>query len=389
MPRPYLYNISWVSRNRLVFIFIGCVVLLTLTLKTFWSSGATPPFPTVYTQTPSPERCRQAEEYKSTKTSPTSGNEVEGFLPLAEAEQLCSSHGLKPYKERTKPRKVYDLFLFNTEFDWLEIRINELSKQVDNFILLEAMQTFSDKPKPLYYDRNKGCLLDLAPDKLVYHALDLAEVDHGWWSPNWSREKYARNAMFSSVFPFLTGTSAPNYKDVILVSDVDEIPRPETIRVLRNCEFPKKTNLRSRFYYYSYQWEHHSKDWEHPQVTWYDGLDKTIQPNDLRWGYKSANWNFPNSSWHCSSCFATVAEMEYKIASFSHQEFNQEKFREPSEIVRRVRNGLDLFDRRKEIYDRQDPVIDYPQYLRQAGNDQRFGFLLNRDPENANFQDFP
>jgi beta-1,4-mannosyl-glycoprotein beta-1,4-N-acetylglucosaminyltransferase len=388
MPRHFLYSISWISRSRLVLI-ITCVILFTLILNTFWSSGPTPAFPSFYTQTPSPERCRQAAEFKLTDTSPTSGNEVDGFLPWTEAVELCSSHGLKPYQDRTHPRKVYDLFLFNTEFDWLEIRVNQLFKQVDHFILLEAMQTFSNKPKPLYYHRNKDCLADLAPDKLVYRALDLSEKDHGWWQANWRREEYARNAMFTKVFPLLANAAAPNYKDVILVSDVDEIPRPETIKVLRNCEFPKRTNLRSRFYYYSYQWEHHSKDWEHPQATWYDGLDKTILPNNLRWEYKKANWNYPNSSWHCSSCFATVAEMDYKIASFSHQEFNKEKFRSPSEIVRRVRNGLDLFDRKKELYDRLDPVTDYPDYLAQDGNDERFGFLLNRDPENANFQDYP
>lgn len=389
MPRPFLYNISWILRNRLYSV-IFCFILFALILTTLRSSGSpTPPFPSLYTQRPSSERCRQADQYRLTDTSPTGGNDVEGFLPLEEAQQLCASYGLGPYLDRAQPRKVYDLFLFNTEYDWLEIRVNQLFKQVDHFILLEAMQTFSNKPKPLYYHVNKHCLLDLAPEKLVYRALDLAEKDHGWWFTNWNREEYARNAMFTKVFPLLSGSAAPNYKDIILVSDVDEIPRPETIRVLRNCEFPKKTNLRSRFFYYSYQWEHQTKDWEHPQATWYDGLDKTILPNTLRWGFQNANLNLQNSSWHCSSCFATVAEMDYKIASFSHQEFNQQKFRDPSEIVRRVRSGLDLFDRRREVYQRQDPVLDFPDYLLRHGNQERFGFMLNRDPPNANFQDYP
>jgi beta-1,4-mannosyl-glycoprotein beta-1,4-N-acetylglucosaminyltransferase len=321
------------------------------------------------------------------RNSSTSGTDVVGFLPLEQAEALCASHGLDVFRDRNQPRKVYDLFLFNTEFDWLDIRLNELSSHVDHFILLESLQTFTGHEKPLYFKENFNCLRDLAPEKLVYHALDMSDMS--FWRGAWAREEYARNAMFTKVFPSLLPPATPNLMDVILVSDVDEIPRPETIEVLRNCDFPKRTNIRSRFFYYSFQWEHHGKDWQHPQATYYDGLHNTILPNDLRWKWKKADWNFKNASWHCSSCFSTVAEMDYKIASFSHQEFNKEKFRAPAEIVQRVRNGIDLFDRRKEKYDKQDPVYDVPEYLTQGENTERYNFLLDRDPLNANFHDYP
>lgn len=128
----------------------------------------------------------------------------------------------------------------------------------------------------------------------------------------------------------------------------------------------------------------------HPQATWYDGMSKTILPDTLRMGFDGKDyWNFTNSSWHCSSCFSTVAEMDYKIASFSHTEYNKPKFRDPKEIVRRVRNGLDLFDRPKEHFQRLDPVVDVPAFLKVQENAERFKFVLDRDPENANFVDYP
>jgi beta-1,4-mannosyl-glycoprotein beta-1,4-N-acetylglucosaminyltransferase len=382
--RPPLIYILWGSRSRRL-IFLSSIVIFIILIQLLWKSPP-PPFPK-YTQRPSVGRCQEAYKYTSTLNSSTSGREVVGFLPLDQAEALCSSHGLQTFKDRSRPRKVYDLFLFNTEFDWLEIRLKELSPYVDHFILLEALETFSGNHKPLYFKDNYECLKDLAPDKLVYHALDMSDMS--FWRGSWAREEYARNAMFTKVFPSLLSPAIPNYKDVILVSDIDEIPRPETIEVLRNCEFPKRTNIRSRFFYYSYQWQHHGPDWEHPQATWYDGLNDTILPNDLRWNWKKAEWDFQNASWHCSSCFSTVAEMDYKIASFSHQEFNKEKFRDPAQIVRRVRNGIDLFDRPSEKYDRQDPVTDVPDFLLHPENAERFKFMLDRDPPNANFIDYP
>jgi beta-1,4-mannosyl-glycoprotein beta-1,4-N-acetylglucosaminyltransferase len=386
--RPSLYALVWASRTRRFGIFL-VIVTIILAINLYGSSSpTTPPFRS-FTERPTAHRCQDALKYKASHNSSTSGTKVVDLLPLQEAQTLCAAHGLEVYSDRSRPRKVYDLFLFNTEFDWLEVRINELFPYVDHFILLESLQTFSGNSKPQYFKENLECLLDLAPEKLIYHGLDMSDRTYGWWKPAWDREEYARNAMFTQVFPSLLPPAKPNHKDVILVSDIDEIPRPETITVLKNCDFPKRTNLRSRFFYYSYQWEHHGKDWEHPQATWYDGAENTILPNDLRWGHKKAEWNYQNASWHCSSCFSTVAEMDYKIASFSHQEFNQEKFRAPSEIVRRVRNGIDLFDRSSEKYDKQVPARDYPEFLKKGENAERFRFMVNRDANNANFLDYP
>jgi beta-1,4-mannosyl-glycoprotein beta-1,4-N-acetylglucosaminyltransferase len=100
-------------------------------------------------------------------------------------------------------------------------------------------------------------------------------------------------------------------------------------------------------------------------------------------------WDFANSSWHCSSCFSTIAELDYKIASFSHLEYNKPQFRDPAQIVHRVKNGLDLFDRPKEKYDKIDPIVDIPRFLKVEENAERFKFLLDRDSENANFVDYP
>lgn len=206
--------------------------------------------------------------------------------------------------------------------------------------------------------------------------------------------------MLTQVIPRLVkegGPKSPKIGDVLVVSDLDEIPRPETLMLLRSCHFPRRTNIRSRFYYYSWQWLHRGPDWEHPQATFYDGAG-TLRPHDLRMNYAGSGFftnilrrltpvaDLWNASWHCSSCFNTVAEMQTKISSFSHMAFNIPEFTDPQNLVPRVRNGQDLFARPDQIYDRIDNNNDAPRYL--LDNKERFDYLLNRDPENANFKDY-
>lgn len=302
------------------------------------------------------------------------------FLPLEQAQELCNTQEFEIYPDRKNHRKIYDLFLIGTELDWLEIRLNELHRHVDYFVIVESSRTFTDHPKPLHFQDNFERFAKFAP-QIIYRQIDFAGMED---NSTWEREHYQRNAMYDLVFPSLLGKQAPVLNDVLLVSDIDEIPRPSTLTLLRNCMFPERTTLRSRFFYYSFQWEHDGGDWNHPQATFYQG-SFTIKPEDLRMG--AGDWDISNSSWHCSSCFETVAQMDDKIGSFSHTEYDRPEFRDPAEIVRRVRNGLDLFDRESEKYNKVDATVDLPEYLK--ANNKKFAFMINRDPANANFKDYP
>lgn len=311
-----------------------------------------------------------------------------GFLTLPQAEGFCRAHKWRVYPERTTRRKIYDLFMINTELDWLEIRLNELKDEVDYFVILESASTFTNLSKPLHLHEHWE-QFSAFHHKIIYRVLN----DTGLSSNvAWDHEDLQRNAMFDQVFPALSGEQEPSLGDVILVSDIDEIPRPATLQVLRNCKYPRRLTIRSRFYYYSFQWLHRGKEWAHPQATIYEG-EKTIRPANLRNGDggniiqtqldKADLWN---AAWHCSSCFATLEEIVTKMSSFSHVELNQPQFREPAEIVRRVRNGLDLFDRQGEFYDRVESNADIPEYMKNKKDE--FSYMLDRDPPNANFRDY-
>jgi beta-1,4-mannosyl-glycoprotein beta-1,4-N-acetylglucosaminyltransferase len=311
-----------------------------------------------------------------------------GFLKLPRAQEFCRAHKWKVYPDHTKRRKIYDLFMINTELDWLEIRLNELKGEVDYFVILESATTFTSNSKPLYLQQHWENFTAFH-HKIIYRVLNDTGLSS---SIAWDHEDLQRNAMFDQVFPTLSGEQEPDLGDVILVSDIDEIPRRSTLQVLRNCKYPRRLTLRSRFYYYSFQWLHRGAEWAHPQATIYEG-DKTIRPANLRNGdggniikTQLDKANLWNAAWHCSSCFATVEEMVTKITSFSHVGWNQPQFRNAAEIVQRVRNGLDLFDRKGENYDRVESNDDIPEYIKM--HEDEFSYMLDRDPPNANFRDY-
>jgi len=310
-----------------------------------------------------------------------------------EASAFCRDHGWALFKPRSPSnrRKVYDLFMINSELDWMEIRLNTTYDYVDYFVVVESPKSFQGREKPLTIKENWDRFSPYH-DKIIYHQLDLPEG----FNPTitWAYEDLQRNAMFLQVFPHLQNSQQPEYGDVIIVADVDEIVRPETLSLLRTCEFPRRLTLHSRFYYYSFQFLHHgAREWPHPQATYYQG-QRTILPANLRGGdggfkplYEMEKGDLWNAGWHCSSCFSSIGEFLNKLSSFSHLRMNAEQFRQPDTIAYHVRNGKDLWGREGEAYDRIEDNHDLPQLILDQAD--RFKYLTNRDGPSAGFSDYP
>jgi len=308
---------------------------------------------------------------------------------------ICRDHGFSLF---TRPRRVYDLILLSTELDWLEIRLHAHGPYVDYFVIVESPTTFSGAPKPLHlkenWDRFKAF-----HHKIIYKAVE----DPLTSTLTWDHEDYLRNAMLKEVFPSLVDSNkAATKNDVLIVSDMDELLKPSALLLLRYCNFPQRLTLRSHFYYYSFQWLHRGEQWPHPQATTFgDSVKSTLAPNDLRMNLLGSGtfpfasmsrwWNTAtlwNAGWHCSSCFSTVKEMQTKMQSFSHQKWNTEDNRDARTMVHRVRNGLDLFGRPEEVFDKVEANKDVPQYILDAHErDGRFKYLLDRDGQDAGFED--
>jgi len=112
---------------------------------------------------------------------------------------------------------IFDCFTFFSELDLLDLRLHTLSPHVDRFVIAEADHTFQGQPKPFYYYENRH-LYSHFESKIIWVPVRMASPATDTWTP-WEREFHQRRAMRRQLLDL--GSSS---KDIILLSDVDEIP---------------------------------------------------------------------------------------------------------------------------------------------------------------------
>ena len=117
--------------------------------------------------------------------------------------------------------KVYDCFPFFNELELLQVRFAELNDTVDYFVLVESVETQRGDPKPLYFAENKHLFEKYLP-KVIHVIIDERHPEMGMWK----REHFQRNAI-------LRGLTKCSPSDLIILSDLDEIPRASVIANLK------------------------------------------------------------------------------------------------------------------------------------------------------------
>jgi hypothetical protein len=144
--------------------------------------------------------------------------------------------------------KIYDCVPFFNEFEQLRLRIACLEDVVERFVVMEAHQTHTGHPKPLYLAESGHKDL-LEHPKVVVRAVDLP-VGYS----HWEREQYQREAL-GPVLKELR--AAP--EDLVLVSDVDEIPAVAAVqraqRVLAAAASRTLLIFEQRFFYFRLNFE--------------------------------------------------------------------------------------------------------------------------------------
>jgi beta-1,4-mannosyl-glycoprotein beta-1,4-N-acetylglucosaminyltransferase len=140
---------------------------------------------------------------------------------------------------------IYDCFSFCGEFELLDMRLRELDQIVDRFVLVESDMTHTGKPKPLYFEENKDRYKNFL-NKIEYvKVLDLPVMEEQELTSEqtlWTAEHFQRNAM-------MRGLKNAGPDDLILISDVDEIPSIEAI--VKTKDFLEKWPQTWIFFY---QW---------------------------------------------------------------------------------------------------------------------------------------
>jgi len=250
--------------------------------------------------------------------------------------------------------KIVDCFIFYNELELLNYRLTILNNVVDYFVIVESTHTFTGKPKNLYYNDNKH-MFDFFEDKIIHivvddfpHKFPNINYEHpninGKIGEQWFNEAFQRNAIER-------GLKKLNLQDndFIIVADVDEIPDPITLALIKKSnaphQFPETNILQMDMYYYNLN-SLITNPWSFVKFLSYNSYKTLpVSIHELRWMQ-----NLPTiqkGGWHLSY-FGDSNFIKNKISTFSHQELNKEDFTDIEKIENRLKNSVDLFDRGDE-----------------------------------------
>ena len=131
--------------------------------------------------------------------------------------------------------KIYDCITYMNEDIVLDLRLNYLNNYVDKFIIVESRYFHNGKKKKLYFDIKK---FSKFKKKIVYLVLDHEPKDiepiNSFDSAETKNSKHILNGMKRDFYQrnyIMNGLKESNDNDIILISDIDEIPKMDSLDI--------------------------------------------------------------------------------------------------------------------------------------------------------------
>ena len=256
---------------------------------------------------------------------------------------------------------IYDCFSYWDEDLLLDLRLNILDNYVDYFVIVEGNKTWQNNTKKLKFDLKKFKKFE---KKIIYIPVeDMPDGDNPYLRENFQRNCISR------------GLNKANENDLILISDLDEIPNPKKINtfkkkmrfaVFKQLHFYYKFNLLSQInpywhgsricikkYLKSPQWLRHLKFKKRP----FWRIDKLRLNNIIEDG----GWHFCN--------LKEPEKLLYKYKNlcetndpYVFKEKIDNKYLDINEIKKRIETGEDIIGR-NEKYKAINLDDKFPEYL--------------------------
>jgi beta-1,4-mannosyl-glycoprotein beta-1,4-N-acetylglucosaminyltransferase len=239
---------------------------------------------------------------------------------------------------------LIDGFTFFNELDILDIRLEELDPVVDFFVLVESPVTFRGDQKPLFYMDNIRRYSKYT-HKIIHVVIPEPDIKGRDGEAPWHRERIQRNAM-EFGFRFC------HADDVIMVSDVDEIPRRETIE---KANVKELTSLNMHMYYYGLNI--YDCEWGAAKILPYKDFTTA---EEIR--HANAENFIDNAGWHFSY-LGTPEQAALKLKSFSHWELDTPEITNIDNLKQRMQNNEDLWGHGKK-YRRVEVDASYPEAVK-------------------------
>ncbi|RVD84494.1 uncharacterized protein DFL_006243 [Arthrobotrys flagrans] len=206
--------------------------------------------------------------------------------------------------------------MFSVEIDLAIIRLRELWDIVDTFIVIEGNRTFTGDFKPLTFAANR-------------HRFDFAE------SKILSRDHATE----------LIKTLKLEESDLIIISDVDEIPNRNTVELLKACQgYPQYLHLEMKSYMYSFEFPAPRPQWR--AMAGQIGADGDIEYDHRRMG----DVLLANTGVHCSWCLRSIQDFQFKMRAYSHADRASKSVLDPNNIQKAICEGSNVEQMLPEVF---------------------------------------
>ena len=150
--------------------------------------------------------------------------------------------------------KIFDCFMYFNEEVLLDLRLNILDKYVDYFVIVESSFTHKGDKRSLQFNIKK---FEKFKEKIIYLVYDNRPKDIkeilSSDNEDIKSEKYISNSILQENEQrnfILNGLKDANEEDLILISDVDEIPNLERLEI--NKIDQKIIMFRQEMFYYKF-----------------------------------------------------------------------------------------------------------------------------------------
>ncbi|NBP02199.1 MAG: hypothetical protein EBU90_19160 [Proteobacteria bacterium] len=253
--------------------------------------------------------------------------------------------------------KVYDCFMFFNELDIVELRFEELYHSVDYFVIAESNVTHAGNPKPYIFLDNWDRFTKFH-DKIRHIKVDDVPENVG----GMFRDKFQREALSR-------GLSDLHTDDLVIVSDLDEIPRAELIDMIKTDE-----NQYERYMLNLPQFRHRlnfmkvreSHKYTNVIVTRGRAFTDPHRERELTfpWTAKPANSVIlEHGGWHFT-WLGNDQEVAHKLSNFAHTELNTEATRKNINIDDVIKNKKSFLPDHDEEF--EYVIIDdyFPNYVK-------------------------
>mgnify|MGYP001311177856 CR=1 FL=1 len=242
---------------------------------------------------------------------------------------------------------LIDSFIYFNETELVDLRIKYLEEIVDFFVVVEANITHQGKKKDWNFPKILDNKLKRFSDKIQYHQLIIDSqkikneeswiIDDVKGDDAWRIENFQRNYIKTACKKFSS-------EDILIISDVDEIPSKQKLEFIKSCDFKKIAPIALEQYLFHIDCNYLSlESWRGSIVTTIQ-LCNAFSPHKFRRARNRISY-LTDSGWSFSS-FGGPTRVKEKLESIAHTEFNNDKYKNSEHIINCQKTGADLFHRK-------------------------------------------